>query len=143
MSTTKRPRTTKKKEAAGRASASARTSAATKAKSAPRRGASGRSSSSSPAEPASVKKTRTKKTAVEPPAPPRAPPAYSLDGPVPPEAEGLPRKVGALLGIGQRTLGIKTFRPGQAKAFEHLLAGEDVLAVMPTGSGKSLLYQLT
>ncbi|HEX3762555.1 MAG TPA: RecQ family ATP-dependent DNA helicase, partial [Kofleriaceae bacterium] len=74
---------------------------------------------------------------------PAAPQGYSLDGPAPPEAEGLPRKVGALLGIGQRTLGIKTFRPGQAQAFEHLLAGEDLLAVMPTGSGKSLLYQLT
>src|SRR5205823_10345456 len=68
---------------------------------------------------------------------------YSLDGPIPPEADGLPRKVGALLGIGQQTLGIKSFRPGQAEAFEHLLAGEDLLAVMPTGSGKSLLYQLT
>ncbi|HEX8109437.1 MAG TPA: RecQ family ATP-dependent DNA helicase, partial [Kofleriaceae bacterium] len=86
------------------------------------------------------------------PAPPAAPApstrpaaaqAYTLDGPVPPEAEGLPRKVGALLGIGQRALGIKSFRPGQAQAFEHLLAGEDLLAVMPTGSGKSLLYQLT
>src|SRR3569623_1870156 len=33
--------------------------------------------------------------------------------------------------------------PAQAEAFEHLLAGEDLLAVMPTGSGKSLLYQLT
>ncbi|HEY1586499.1 MAG TPA: RecQ family ATP-dependent DNA helicase, partial [Polyangia bacterium] len=54
-----------------------------------------------------------------------------------------PRKVGALLGIGQRAVGIKAFRPGQARAFEHLLAGEDLLAVMPTGSGKSLLYQLT
>src|SRR5215510_9699100 len=91
----------------------------------------------------------------KPPAPPPPPPppppatrpaasaAYRLDGPVPPEAEGLPPNVGALLGIGQRTLGIKTFRPGQATAFEHLLAHEDLLAVMPTGSGKSLLYQLT
>ena len=54
-----------------------------------------------------------------------------------------PKKVGALLGVGQQTLGIKTFRPGQAEAFDHLLGGEDLLAVMPTGSGKSLLYQLT
>jgi ATP-dependent DNA helicase RecQ len=62
---------------------------------------------------------------------------------VPPEGEGLPPKVGALLGIGQQALGIKSFRPGQAEAFDHLLDREDLLAVMPTGSGKSLLYQLT
>ena len=53
------------------------------------------------------------------------------------------QKVGALLGIGQQALGIKSFRPGQAEAFGHLLNNEDLLAVMPTGSGKSLLYQLT
>ena len=73
--------------------------------------------------------------------PPR--PVYTLDGPVPPEGAGLPPRVGALLGVGQQALGIKTFRPGQAEAFGHLLNNEDLLAVMPTGSGKSLLYQLT
>src|SRR4029078_12229030 len=65
------------------------------------------------------------------------------NGPLPPEAEGSRKNVGALLGIGQQTLGIKAYRPGQAEAFEHLLANEDLLAVMPTSSGKSLLYQLT
>ena len=34
------------------------------------------------------------------------------------------------------------FRPGQAAALEHVLAGRDTLVVMPTGSGKSLIYQL-
>ncbi|HEX5062822.1 MAG TPA: RecQ family ATP-dependent DNA helicase, partial [Kofleriaceae bacterium] len=85
--------------------------------------------------------TRAKKVAEPPPPPPR--PVYDLNGPVPAEGEGLPKKVGALLGIGQKALGIKSFRPGQAEAFDHLLGGEDLLAVMPTGSGKSLLYQLT
>ncbi len=33
-------------------------------------------------------------------------------------------------------------RPGQDKALESILAGRNLLAVMPTGSGKSLLYQL-
>jgi ATP-dependent DNA helicase RecQ len=40
------------------------------------------------------------------------------------------------------TFGFKEFRPGQAEIIENVLAGRDVLAVMPTGSGKSLCYQL-
>jgi ATP-dependent DNA helicase RecQ len=39
--------------------------------------------------------------------------------------------------------GFAAFRPGQAKAIESLLAGEHALVVMPTGAGKSLIYQLT
>jgi ATP-dependent DNA helicase RecQ len=38
--------------------------------------------------------------------------------------------------------GFDDFRPGQAEAMEALLAGHHVLAVMPTGSGKSLCYQV-
>ncbi len=41
-----------------------------------------------------------------------------------------------------KTFGHADFRPGQAEIVEAVLAGEDVLAVMPTGAGKSLLYQL-
>src|SRR5256885_8597443 len=37
----------------------------------------------------------------------------------------------------------RKLRPGQGEAMEHLLRGHDVLAVMPTGSGKSALYQVT
>ncbi len=40
------------------------------------------------------------------------------------------------------TFGFASFRAGQAEIVEALLAGRDVLAVMPTGSGKSLCYQL-
>jgi ATP-dependent DNA helicase RecQ len=38
--------------------------------------------------------------------------------------------------------GLAAFRPGQAEVIEALLAGRSALAVFPTGSGKSLCYQL-
>ena len=34
------------------------------------------------------------------------------------------------------------FRPGQEQAIDALLSGRDILAVMPTGAGKSVCYQL-
>jgi len=40
------------------------------------------------------------------------------------------------------TFGFEAFRPGQAEIIAAILQGRDVLAVMPTGSGKSLCYQL-
>jgi ATP-dependent DNA helicase RecQ len=41
-----------------------------------------------------------------------------------------------------RVFGFADFRPGQAEILQAILSGENVLAVMPTGSGKSLLFQL-
>ena len=38
--------------------------------------------------------------------------------------------------------GFSAFRPGQEEIVRAALDGENVLAVMPTGSGKSLCYQL-
>jgi ATP-dependent DNA helicase RecQ len=38
--------------------------------------------------------------------------------------------------------GYEAFRPGQERIVRDLLAGRDVLAVLPTGAGKSLVYQL-
>ena len=38
--------------------------------------------------------------------------------------------------------GFDDFRPGQEQAVDALLAGRNVLAVMPTGSGKSLCFQV-
>src|ERR1700684_901696 len=40
------------------------------------------------------------------------------------------------------TFGFGAFRPGQVDIVDAILNGRDVLAVMPTGSGKSLCYQL-
>src|SRR6202051_3876340 len=40
------------------------------------------------------------------------------------------------------TFGFEDFRPGQGAIIESVLNGADVLAIMPTGSGKSLCYQL-
>lgn len=42
----------------------------------------------------------------------------------------------------QARFGFSTFRPGQVEAIDHLLAGTHTLVVMPTGAGKSLVYQL-
>ncbi|HYN99031.1 MAG TPA: DEAD/DEAH box helicase, partial [Actinomycetota bacterium] len=41
-----------------------------------------------------------------------------------------------------RELGFRTLRPGQRDAVDGLLEGRDVLVVMPTGSGKSAIYQI-
>ncbi len=38
--------------------------------------------------------------------------------------------------------GFDSFRPGQREAAEALLGGKDTLAVMPTGAGKSVCFQL-
>lgn len=38
--------------------------------------------------------------------------------------------------------GFTSFRPGQAEIISAVLNGEDVLGVLPTGSGKTLCYQL-
>jgi ATP-dependent DNA helicase RecQ len=47
-----------------------------------------------------------------------------------------------LIGELRERFGFPDFRPGQREACEAALEGRDVLVVMPTGSGKSLCYQL-
>ena len=53
-------------------------------------------------------------------------------------AEPPPHALDAL----HRVFGFADLKPGQAEVVAAVLAGEDVLAVMPTGAGKSLCYQL-
>lgn len=43
----------------------------------------------------------------------------------------------------QQYFGHAVFRAGQKKAIDAILAGRDVLAVMPTGAGKSVCYQIS
>jgi DNA topoisomerase-3 len=50
-----------------------------------------------------------------------------------------PAGLGALL---RERFGFDSFRPYQEAVCRRLVAGEDVLLVMPTGAGKSLCYQL-
>jgi len=48
----------------------------------------------------------------------------------------------SLTGALKRFFGFDAFRPGQEAVVRDILAGRDVLALMPTGGGKSLCYQL-
>jgi ATP-dependent DNA helicase RecQ len=38
--------------------------------------------------------------------------------------------------------GFSSFRPGQKELISHILDGQDVLGILPTGAGKSLCYEL-
>ena len=46
------------------------------------------------------------------------------------------------LDLLRRCYGYKSFRPAQEKIIESILAGSDTLAIMPTGAGKSICFQV-
>lgn len=48
----------------------------------------------------------------------------------------------ALEALARRLFGVESFRRGQAEALERVLLGRDSMLVLPTGGGKSLVYQL-
>src|SRR5712672_1465800 len=65
-----------------------------------------------------------------------------LKPPLQPKAESPMADLVAAQNLLRSVFGFASFREGQAEIIETILAGRDVLAVMPTGSGKSLCYQL-
>lgn len=52
------------------------------------------------------------------------------------------RQQEALRDAARTTFGWEELHPQQLEAMEHLLGGRDVLAVLPTGAGKSAIYQV-
>ncbi|MEK7407558.1 MAG: RecQ family ATP-dependent DNA helicase, partial [Acidobacteriota bacterium] len=61
---------------------------------------------------------------------------------LPQESGASPRVCGDLKELLHSRFGFADFRPNQEAVCRALIAGRDVLLVMPTGSGKSLCYQL-
>ena len=53
-----------------------------------------------------------------------------------------PPRPEAIFEVLKRDFGYSTFRPGQQPIIEAVLNGRDAIAVMPTGGGKSLCFQL-
>ena len=80
--------------------------------------------SSRPEVQPAFKATRRRKTAAAKPAFPAATPWLEL------------------LQAARDRFGIKRFRPGQREVLESVFQGRDTLAILPTGGGKSLTYQL-
>ena len=76
-------------------------------------------------------------------------PAGNEASPTPPgtAASGQAARTGATgsptpLHVLHETFGYPSFRPHQAEVIDAILAGRDVLAVMPTSAGKSICYQV-
>lgn len=75
-----------------------------------------------------------------------APPTWAIAAPSPPDT-GVPTLDGVVpapevLAAAREYFGFDVLRTGQARTIQRVLRGEDTLAIMPTGAGKSLCYQL-
>ena len=56
--------------------------------------------------------------------------------------EALKKRSADPLAVLRRTFRLRSLRPGQREVIDSVLAGHDTLAIMPSGAGKSLCYQL-
>ncbi|WP_433236929.1 RecQ family ATP-dependent DNA helicase [Streptosporangium sp. CA-135522] len=56
--------------------------------------------------------------------------------------DGFGLRARRLRAVARKVFGWRDLRPGQLEAMRHLLAGGDALVVMPTGAGKSAVYQV-
>jgi RecQ family ATP-dependent DNA helicase len=75
--------------------------------------------------------------------------AWVLDGGGPGERfaliappPGFVRDDAALAALARRLFGARALRPGQAEGLAALLGGRDLVLALPTGAGKSLVFQL-
>ena len=67
------------------------------------------------------------------------PPASSPDNPAGATASVRTRRIRE---IAREVLGFSAFRPGQEAAMQSVVAGRDTLAVLPSGAGKTAIYQV-
>jgi DEAD/DEAH box helicase len=58
-----------------------------------------------------------------------------------PQTVALPPREAAVQ-LARKRFGFEGLRPGQLEAIDAVLSGQDVLVVMPTGAGKSAIYQI-
>jgi len=63
-----------------------------------------------------------------------------VEPPIAPDPTAPP--LGGPLGILRDVFGYEDFRPGQLEVIEAVIAGRDCIALMPTGAGKSLTFQV-
>jgi ATP-dependent DNA helicase RecQ len=67
------------------------------------------------------------------------PPASSQDNPAGNSASVRTRRIRE---FAREVLGFEEFRPGQEAAMQSVVAGHDTLAVLPSGAGKTAIYQV-
>lgn len=67
---------------------------------------------------------------------------FDLLSSAPPESEVSPLDTHSVRDTLRETFGVHRLRAGQREVMENVLNGIDTLALMPTGAGKSLCYQL-
>jgi ATP-dependent DNA helicase RecQ len=73
------------------------------------------------------------------PVPPAFPTADSGDNPAGNSASVRTRRIRE---FAREVLGFEEFRPGQEQAMQSVVAGRDTLAVLPSGAGKTAIYQV-